>query len=199
MEENLVSSMNCPSEWSLKNSCQAINEKGLSIFTLAVLLQCNTPIFAARKLLRAGECNPTAQQTHKRPWICGFHAGLRALVYSGDRDGILGVPWPGSQTWTYIVGQDLGLKQNGNWTDWYIPDPDNFGDQVKTLYLLLHCQTHLLSWPDKSPVLASKWNGKLLILLKTEASWRYYHWPTASDFGGKFQTPNPLRVGAGCL
>ena len=56
--------------------------------------------------------------------------GLRALVYSGDRDGILGVPWPGSQTWTYLVGQDLGLKPNGNWTDWYIPDPDNFGDQV---------------------------------------------------------------------
>ena len=62
----------------------------------------------------------------------GF-AGLRALVYSGDRDGILGVPWPGSQTWTYLVGQNLGLAPNGNWTDWYLPDPDNFGDQVRTI------------------------------------------------------------------
>lgn len=29
-----------------------------------------------------------------------------------------------------MLGEQLGYKQNGNWTTWYIADPPNYGDQV---------------------------------------------------------------------
>ena len=58
------------------------------------------------------------------------HAGVRALMFSGDLDWQ--VPWTGSQYWTSQLGPTLGLI--ADWRPWFKPDPLNYGSQLISLF-----------------------------------------------------------------
>ena len=69
----------------------------------------------ARKLPETSPCFTEPQIAHPCQEVgcsaltgSALCPGVRMTIYSGDHDGIEGVPWPGSQTWTTLVGEQLG-------------------------------------------------------------------------------------------